>query len=66
VPSSAVPLNDTAHDGRSAAVAVPLPDQLTVVPVRVPCAVPATFNPPAHVALKLPLALLDVCSVTCH
>ena len=36
VPSSAVPLNDTAHDGRSAAVAVPLPDQLTVVPLSVP------------------------------
>jgi hypothetical protein len=49
-----------------AAVAVPVPDQFTVVPFKVPCAVPATFRPPAQVALNDPFALLDVCSVACH
>ena len=66
VPSSAVPLNDTGHDGKSAPVAVPVPLQLTVVPFNVPCAVPDTLSPPAHVALNVPLPLFDVCSVTCH
>jgi hypothetical protein len=61
-----VPLSETGHEGKSAAVAVPVPLQLTVVPLSVPCAVPDTFRPPAHVALKLPLPLFDVCSVTCH
>lgn len=37
-----------------------------LLPVCVPCAVPATCTPPAHVALKLPFALFDVFSVTDH
>jgi hypothetical protein len=34
--------------------------------VNEPWALPATFKSPAQVALKLPLALVDVCSVTDH
>ena len=37
-----------------------------LLPVCVPCAVPATCTPPAHVALKLPFALFEVFSVTDH
>ena len=59
-----MPVNEIGQDGRSGAVAVPVPDHVIVVPLSVPCAVPDTFNVPEHVALNDPLALLPVCSVT--
>ena len=67
VPNSAVPVSEIGHDGRSGAVAVPCADQL-IVPdgVSVPCAVPASFSDPAQVAVKLPLAVVAVWSVTVH
>ena len=47
-------------------LAVALADQFTEVPLRVPWAVPLTFRSPAHVALKLPFALVPVWSVAFH
>ena len=67
VPSSAVPVSEIAHDGRSGAVAVPCADQ-SIVPdgLSVPCAVPASFSVLAQVAVKFPRAVVAVCSVTVH
>ena len=65
-PSSAVPLNDTAHDGMSGVVAMPWAVHVTVVPLSVPAAVPDTFRPPAQVALKAPIAAVGDCCVGVH
>ena len=47
-------------------LAVAVADHVIVEPVSVPCAVPLTFKSPAHVALKLPFALVVVCSDAIH
>jgi hypothetical protein len=47
-------------------LAVAVADQVIVDPLSVPCAVPLTFKSPAHVALKLPFALVAVCSDAIH
>jgi len=60
---TAVPLIEIAH-AAPACEAVALTWNAMLSPVCVPCAVPTTATPPAHVALKLPFALFDVFSVT--
>ena len=47
-------------------LAVAVADQVIVEPLSVPCAVPFTFKFPAHVAVKLPFALVAVCSDAIH
>ena len=67
-PSSAVPVSMIGHDP-SVPVIVPRPfavQSIVVAPVSVPDAVPATFRPPAQVALNEPLAVVAVCSVAVH
>ena len=65
VSMTAVPLSEMAHDTPPEA-AVALTWNTMLLPVCVPCAVPATCTPPAHDALKLPFALFEVFSVTDH
>src|SRR6185436_1342949 len=60
VPSSAVPVSVIAHAGAPVSVAVPSAPHVIVLPDSVPDAVPATFSPPA------PVALVAVCSVGFH
>jgi hypothetical protein len=66
VPSSAVPVNVIAHNGTLGAWATPVALQLITVPLKVPCAVPATFRSPAQDALNEPFAVVAVCSVGLH
>ncbi len=65
-PSSAVPVRAIAQDGLFCAVEVPVACQVIAVPLIVPLAVPATFNPPAQVALNEPDAEVGVCCVGVH
>src|SRR5690349_1383329 len=55
-----------AHEEPPAGVAVPLACQVIVVPLSVPLAVPATFRPPAHVAVNEPDADVGDCCVGDH
>ena len=65
--SSAVPLSETAQEVKPGAVALAVPLQAMVAEVvNAPCAVPLSFRSPAQLALKFPLALVAVCSVTFH
>ena len=61
-----MPPSVKGQDTASAARAVPSAIQFTADPVSVPRAVPASLTFPAHVALKVPLALAPVCSATFH
>ena len=66
MPISAVPLSVMGHAGSPGTDAVAAAFHATVDPDKVPLAVPATFKPPAHVALNVPLAVLPVSCVTFH
>ena len=62
-PSSAVPVSEIAQDAISGVLATPCAFHVIVVPLSVPLAVPATFSPPAHVALNAPVAEVGDCCV---
>src|SRR3954463_9603437 len=66
VPSSAVPVSVIAQGLPPVSVAVPFAAHMIVLPVSVPDAAPATFSPPARVALNEPIALVAVCCVGFH
>ena len=51
---------------RSTSILLPRHSQLMPPPLNVPCAVPDSFKSPVHDALKDPLAVVAVCSVTFH